>query len=154
MQEKKILHACLWLVNVKLEIYFENIGFVDCKWSCKGSYALCVIQFCSLLWTVPCSCMLGHGWGRPFPLPPFLFCSVLKATGRSMIDTFNICPWDSLSIQVSPFGDHKTYFCKINFHFITSHMQHFLFPRIQGKGHYAIYPKSEWTPSRMCPSDI
>ena len=61
--------------------------------------------------------------------------SSLHSGPQKWVTPRGVWPW---GIQVGPFAVHKTYFCKVNFHFITSQMQHFPFLHAE-KG-------LQWTP--------
>ena len=52
-------------------------------------------------------------------------------------------PW---GIQIGPFAVHKTYFCKMNFHFINKPHAAFPFSSMQRKRHPTVDPESEGHP--------
>ena len=53
-----------------------------------------------------------------------------------------VWPW---GIQIGPYGVQKTYFCKVNFHFINRPHAAFPFSCIQRKGHPSVETKSDDT---------
>ena len=77
-------------------------------------------------------CQMQH-----FPFPACREKGTPKYGSHKWLTPKGVWPWGT---QIGPFAVHKTYFCKMNFHFINRPHAAFPFSCIQWNGHPTMYP--------------